>query len=42
MRCFNLLGISDLEGHHLAYDEKATQDPVRRADAFLAAHMPSK
>jgi hypothetical protein len=23
-------------------DEKATQDAVRRADAFMAAHMPSK
>ena len=29
----------DVSGHHLVYDEKATQDAQQRADAFLAAHM---
>lgn len=24
-------------GHHLVYDEKATQDAQQRADAFMAA-----
>ena len=28
----------DVLGHHLVYDEKATQDAQRRADAFMAAH----
>jgi dienelactone hydrolase len=26
-------------GHHMTYDEKATQDAQSRADAFIAAHM---
>lgn len=29
----------DYLGHHLVYDEKATQDAQQRADAFMAAHM---
>jgi hypothetical protein len=29
-------------GHHMAYDEKATQDAERRADDFMDAHMPPK
>jgi dienelactone hydrolase len=29
----------DYLGHHLVYDEKATQDSQQRADAFIAAHM---
>jgi dienelactone hydrolase len=29
----------DVLGHHLVYDEKATQDAQHRADAFMAAHM---
>lgn len=29
----------DFLGHHLVYDEKATQDAQQRADAFIAAHM---
>jgi dienelactone hydrolase len=28
----------DFLGHHLEYDEKATQDAQQRADAFMAAH----
>ena len=28
----------DSLGHHLVYDEKATQDALQRADAFMAAH----
>jgi hypothetical protein len=27
----------DVLGHHLVYDEKATQDAQKRADAFMAA-----
>jgi dienelactone hydrolase len=30
---------SDYLGHHMVYDEKATQDSQQRADAFIAAHM---
>jgi dienelactone hydrolase len=29
-------------GHRMDYDEKATQDAERRADAFMTAHMPPK
>ncbi len=29
----------DYLGHHMVYDEKATQDGQMRADAFMAAHM---
>jgi dienelactone hydrolase len=29
----------DFLGHHLVYDEKATQDAQQRADAFIAAHL---
>jgi len=29
----------DFQGHHIAYDEKATKDAQERADAFMAAHM---
>jgi dienelactone hydrolase len=29
----------DFLGHHLVYDEKATQDAHQRADAFIAALM---
>lgn len=29
----------DVLGHHLVYDEKATQDAQQRADAFMAARM---
>jgi dienelactone hydrolase len=29
----------DVLGHHLVYDEKATQDAQQRADALMAAHM---
>jgi len=29
----------DYLGHHLVYDEKATQDAQQRADAFMTAHM---
>jgi len=29
----------DVLGHHLVYDEKATQDAQQRADAFMAAQM---
>jgi dienelactone hydrolase len=39
---FNAPGIGDMQGHHMVYDEKATQDAERRADAFMAAHMPPK
>jgi dienelactone hydrolase len=31
--------LRDVLGHHLVYDEKATQDAQQRADAFIAAHM---
>jgi uncharacterized membrane protein YhiD involved in acid resistance len=30
---------SDFIGHHIAYDEKATQETSKRGDAFMAAHM---
>jgi dienelactone hydrolase len=30
---------TDNLGHHLVYDEKATQDAQQRADAFMAARM---
>jgi dienelactone hydrolase len=39
---FNAPNIGDWGGHHMVYDEKATQDAERRADAFMAAHMPPK
>jgi dienelactone hydrolase len=39
---FNLPGVDALEGYHMVYDEKATQDAERRADAFMDAHMPPK
>lgn len=39
---FSAPGIGDMEGHHMVYDERATQDAERRADAFMAAHMPPK
>jgi dienelactone hydrolase len=39
---FDAPGIGDMEGHHMAYDEKAAQDAQRRADAFMAAHMQAK
>ena len=29
----------DLEGHHLAYDEKSTKEAAQRADAFIDAHL---
>ena len=29
----------DFAGHHMEYDEKATQDAQQRAEAFIAAHM---
>lgn len=29
----------DFAGHHMEYDEKATQDAQQRADAFMATHM---
>lgn len=29
----------DFLGHHLVYDEKATQDAQQRADAFIATHL---
>jgi dienelactone hydrolase len=29
----------DYLGHHMVYDEKATQDAQQRADAFMAAHL---
>jgi dienelactone hydrolase len=29
----------DFLGHHLVYDEKATQDAQQRADAFIAAYL---
>ncbi len=29
----------DFAGHHMEYDEKATQDAQQRADAFIAAHL---
>ena len=29
----------DFLGHHLVYDEKATQDAQQRADTFIAAHL---
>jgi dienelactone hydrolase len=29
----------DFAGHHMEYDEKATQDAEQRAEAFVAAHM---
>jgi dienelactone hydrolase len=32
----------DYLGHHMVYDENATQDAERRADAFMDAHMPPK
>jgi dienelactone hydrolase len=32
----------DYLGHHMVYDEKATQDAERRADAFMDAHMSPK
>jgi dienelactone hydrolase len=39
---FNVPGVSDMGGFHMVYDEKATQDAERRADAFIDAHMPPK
>lgn len=41
---FNAPGVGDIEGlgHDMVYDEKAAQDAGRRADAFMAAHMPPK
>ena len=38
---FDAPGI-DVIGGHMLYDEKAAQDAERRADAFMAAHMPPK
>jgi len=32
-------GVLDTLGHHLVYDEAATADALRRAEAFLAAHL---
>jgi dienelactone hydrolase len=29
----------DFAGHHMEYDEKATQDAQQRAEAFIAAHI---
>jgi dienelactone hydrolase len=29
----------EVDGHHIAYDERATKDAEARADAFIAAHM---
>jgi dienelactone hydrolase len=39
---FNMNPIGDYMGHHMVYDKEATQDAERRADAFMAAHMPPK
>jgi dienelactone hydrolase len=39
---FNNDHVDDYRGHHMVYDEKATQDAERRADAFIDAHMPPK
>jgi dienelactone hydrolase len=39
---FDAPNIGDNEGHDMVYDENATQDAERRADAFMAAHMPPK
>jgi dienelactone hydrolase len=33
------LGVVDILGHHLVYDEAATSDALRRAEAFLARHL---
>jgi len=35
---FAIPGVSDRFGHHLVYDENATQDAQARTEAFLAAH----
>jgi dienelactone hydrolase len=41
---FNAPGVGDIErqGYDMVYDEKATPDAERRADAFIDAHMPRK
>jgi dienelactone hydrolase len=39
---FNMTYTGEYMGHRLVYDEKATQDAERRADAFMDAHMPPK
>ena len=39
---FDAPDIGDNVGNGFVYDEKATQDAERRADAFLDAHMPPK
>ena len=39
---FNMNPIGDYMGHHMVYDKEATPDAERRADAFMAAHMPPK
>jgi dienelactone hydrolase len=39
---FDAPGINDIGGHGMVYDENAAQDAERRADAFMAAHMPPK
>jgi dienelactone hydrolase len=39
---FNAPGVGDMGGFHMVYDEKASQDAERRADAFMAAHIQSK
>jgi dienelactone hydrolase len=36
---FNMGYAGEYMGHHLAYDEKATQEAERRADAFIDAHI---
>jgi hypothetical protein len=39
---FDAPNIGDNVGHDMVYDEKATQDAERRADAFMDEHMRSK
>lgn len=36
---FAMTMAGDFMGHHMAYDEKATQDAQQRGDAFMAAHI---
>ena len=39
---FNFVWTGGWMGHHMAYDEKATQDAERRVDTFMDALMPPK
>jgi dienelactone hydrolase len=35
---FEMPGVGDFQGHHMAYDAKAAKEAEARVDAFIAAH----